>query len=679
MMEQKKLFNLDFVSADCALDIRTYGRFLSFLRRHPTHACRILWGIFIPPHEGFMLKQAWENYRENVYVCSRATSKSFVIGSLFPATKSLLFRDNKFLIASASMFRGGKMILKDVARLMRGSLSKQKIGNNWGINSVSHRPKAIKQEPDMWSAEFKSTSLLFTIPTNKEESVRGIRATTIVFDERNNFDGQIIQTVYRPFLGVGTDFENPALAAEGNQTFNIGTIDYTYRDFHKEVMANHDLAKLQYEVQMAIKYQNWAVYDRLMADYSKVIRGISVSLVRYDYTDLLIPTEIGNYKVNYPGATLGKQIVWDDRDSCYYIYTYPVTKRVIEEPLDQGKVEREYWEAEYRNQFIKADGNVYPADLVDSVMGPIYTVSEENKKGWDFEKEGIRYFPPILYESEDPCVLSVDVARSQDFTSFIITRMGDLPLEFFVNKRKDYDLRTHSGPSNFSNIIWAEQHQQLTAKDVANKIRELRSRYNLVATRVCPAIAMDSGGGGTAVRDELVNPSPEIDYSTGLPVKDWVLPQRIYDPEDKDDRIGENLLGDPNCWYGLRLLKVSDILNHELVSFTKAQMQTHKLYIGNPRSVHNVTVSDKLYPAVTALAMLKHQLLRIQAVVSPTGKSIQYVMPGADKTKIENKKDLFSAFIYGGYALRQWVNQQIKPEHRNAPIAYGEVFTIGRR
>jgi hypothetical protein len=252
-------FNLEFSSADETLDIRMYGKYLAYLRRHPVHACRILWGILIPPHEGFMLKQAWQGYRENIYVCSRATSKSFTIGTLFTTTKSLLFRGNKFLVASASMFRGGKMIMKDIARLIRGNLAKQKVGNNWGIHSTQHKPKAIKQEPDMWSAEYTSTSFVFTIPTNKEESVRGIRATTIVFDERNSFDGQILQRVYRPFLAVGTDFENPATAAEGNQTFNVGTIDYTYRDFYREIIANQDLAKMQYETQKALREGNRVV------------------------------------------------------------------------------------------------------------------------------------------------------------------------------------------------------------------------------------------------------------------------------------------------------------------------------------------------------------------------------------------------------------------------------------
>src|SRR6266704_2599405 len=123
---KQKILDLDFVSADAALDIKIYGRYMAFLRRHPVHAIRVLWGIIIPPHEAFMIESAWQGYRNNIYVCSRGTSKSFTVGSLFPPTKSLLYKSKSTLVASASKFRGGKLILKDSSRLLKGSLISQK-------------------------------------------------------------------------------------------------------------------------------------------------------------------------------------------------------------------------------------------------------------------------------------------------------------------------------------------------------------------------------------------------------------------------------------------------------------------------------------------------------------------------------------------------------------------------
>src|SRR6185295_6082461 len=127
-LPQKTIFNLNFIPADVALDIKIYGKYFSFLRRHVVHALRVLWGIVVPPHEAFMMQSAWQGFRNNIYVCSRGTSKSFTVGSLFPPTKSMLYRSSSFLVASASKFRGGKLVLKDSARLLRGSLKNQKIG-----------------------------------------------------------------------------------------------------------------------------------------------------------------------------------------------------------------------------------------------------------------------------------------------------------------------------------------------------------------------------------------------------------------------------------------------------------------------------------------------------------------------------------------------------------------------
>lgn len=663
--------------ADAELDLRMYGKYLAFLRRHPIHAVRLLWGIVIPPHESMMLKTAWMGYRTSIFVCSRGTSKTFTIGSLFAPTKSLLYKSTSTLIASASRFRGGKVVLKDSSRLVRGSLKNQKQNNNWGYGALSHKPSLIKKDPDMWYMEFNSNSMVYTIPTNNEESVRGLRANILVLDERNTFDGDIIKKVYLPFLNVGTDFENPAAGSEGNQVFYVGTIDYTYRDWYKDIASVSDLAKIQYELQMARKSGNWRYYDELLTTQGKRIKNASFALTRYDYTDLLIPTKIGAYKINYPGAVRGKHIKWDERDQTDYIYTYPVEKKQLEDPLDEGTMDKEMWEAEQRNMFIRADGNVFPAELVEKVYGPIYTETEEKKRGWDSEDMGRRSLPPVLYNSGDPCILGIDTARVSDFTAFVVIRMGNAPEQLFKNFRKDYSIIEGRGPSPFANVIWAEQHQQMTTKETTNKIRELCDRYNIVATRNCPGIVIDYRGGGTNVRDELVNPSPEVDPDTGLALDGWTPPRRIFDPEDKDERLGKDLLADPNAWFALRLLATNDIINNELVGFAKAQMQSTQLYIGNSASVRGPRdVNSNIYYGTVGVDVLKHQLLRIQAIPTPSGKSIQYVMPG-DPKKVESKKDMLMAFLYACHALREWINNQ-SSVYMTIPIAYGEAFIIGR-
>jgi len=216
----------------------------------------------------------------------------------------------------------------------------------------------------------------------------------------------------------------------------------------------------------------------------------------------------------------------------------------------------------------------------------------------------------------------------------------------------------------------------MTVKEMADQIREFRARYNIVCTRKTPGIIMDARGGGSNVRDELVFPMAPVDIKTGLPEVGWSAPQKIYDPEDKEERFGQALLTDTAAWGGLRLLYTTDVMNQEFVGFTKGQMQTSKLYIGSTKARRfSRDPSDKSYIGFVGVETLKHQLLRVQAVLTPMGKSLRYEMPG-DVHKLENKKDLFMAFLYAGFGLREWTTTL--KEEKPVPVAFGEVVYFNR-
>lgn len=656
------------VDAEVELKFKAYGKYLTFLRRHPTHAARILFGIIIPPHESAMLEASWMGWKENFFKCSRGTSKTFTIGSLMAPLRAILFRNVKALLASASRFRGGKMILKDSERLVSGQLASQRLRGHWARKTIGH-PKPIKREPDMWSMEFKSHSSAFTIPTNNEESVRGIRATVMVMDERNTFDGEVVQKVYIPFLVVGTDFESPARGADKNQAFYVGTIDYSYRDWYNEIMSAKDLAQIEYRVHRAMQTQDWDLYHSLMNQHKHRLADASLLYLRYDYTDLLIPTIIGKYKVHYPGARMGKDIKFDNRDQCDLIYTYPVDKRQLESKLDEGIIDKESWEAEHRNVFIQASGSVYSPAMVEKVTGAIYSEQEELKRGWAAEDCGGHYVSPILYSCDDPCVLGVDVARTAAFSAFVIIRIGYSPIGM-DETTPEYSLQTHRGKADWANVIWAEQHQHLTSQDTAELIREMRKRYNIVAVRVSDirGIIMDARGGGVHVRDELANPSAPVNSMTGKPVPGWKAPDKIYDPEDDEF---SSLIGDTKAWPGLNLLYTTDVMNQELVSFSRAQMEIRRLYIAPYRAQGDRDDSEgKLNIGYLGVRVLKHQLLRIQAAPTPSGKSVRYIMPG-DTNKPENQKDMLMAFLYACYGVRQLHNEALRTAYRTIPEAYG--------
>ncbi len=664
----KNLTNLAPLTAETDLDFRLYAKYLAFLRRHPTHAARILYGIIVPPHESYMLETHWLGYRENTLVCSRGTSKTFITGSVFPQIKATLFGNISTLVASASRFRGGKNVLKDSERLVKGQLRNQKLKGNW-VAFASSSARVIKREPDMWTIEMKTNSSMFTIPTNNDESVLGLRANILVIDERNTFDGQAIQKTYLPFLNVGTDFENPAMGSEGNQVFFIGTIDYTYRDWYPQIMAHCRLAELQYNRHKAMMEQDWETYDRIDQEHGTVLADFSLAYTRYDYTDLLIPVYIDKYKVHYPGALPGKSIKWDNRDNRHLIFSYPVNKKQLEGDYDKGLVDFETWAAEQRNVFIQASGSVYSPKLIENATGPIYTIEEERSRGWSMDEQGRRYVPPVLYKCSDPCILGVDTARTSDFSAFVIIRIGEADPAMFENKGQ-YDLKIDCGLSTWGNVIWAEQHQKMTIKEISDTIRALRARYNIIYIPNVPGITIDARGGGTNVRDELANPMPEK-LPSGAIDPAWKCPQKIYDPKDEEY---DHLSLDESNWPGLELLWTSDQINQELVGFSRAQMEISRLYLGQYLSVQLRNDPDNLLAVgYRGVQTLKNQLLRIQAVPTASGKSIRYQMPG-DPKKLENKKDLFSAFLYACYGLRKYTIEYAQRGPESEPVAYGVII-----
>ena len=300
---------------------------------------------------------------------------------------------------------------------------------------------------------------------------------------------------------------------------------------------------------------------------------------------------------------------------------------------------------------------MYPFDLIERAT-TTEVIESDNLKGfgWKVEDRG-PYFPQLLYECSDPCVLGVDPARTSDFSAFVVIRMGELATGTF-------DPITGTGATAWNNVIWAEQKKQMTINQVTLKIRELKARYNLHIPdnpELAPAITIDARGAmsGTTVRDELAKPSPEVDH-LGQVNPIWKSPKPIYDPTDKEYLT---LKLDPNAWPGLRLLWTSDTMNTELVSFSKGQLEVSKLFIAKSLSKSERYDSrEELMTGYIGVKVLADQLVTIQG--KPTQHAFRYEMPGNTR-RVDNKKDMFSAFLYACAALRE--HRKLLIKNRKAP------------
>jgi hypothetical protein len=175
---------------------------------------------------------------------------------------------------------------------------------------------------------------------------------------------------------------------------------------------------------------------------------------------------------------------------------------------------------------------------------------------------------------------------------------------------------------------------------------------------------------GTTVRDELAKPSAEADEFGNIN-PNWRAPKPMYDPLDKE-YVALKL--NANAWPGLRLLWTSDTMNTELVSFSKGQMEVSKLYIAKSLSKSQRFDSrEEMTPGYLGVSSLVNQLVAIQGI--PTKYAYRYEMPG-DTRKLEAKKDLFSAFLYACYALREH-RKLLIDANKKPPVAAATVVRTG--
>lgn len=642
--------------------IKTHGKYLWLMRYMISHGTHWLTGIQLPPHERLWLYQYHGPYRENTIVASRGTSKSF-LNSVAGVLKVALHKGVSTLLVSASGFRGGKLLFDDLERLFTGKLKSQKLPGSFLQKSVSNESgKVIRREPDRWTIQLGSQSAMMTVPTNNPDNLRGIRANEVITDERNTFDGEIVGKVIRPMLNVGVDFLRTAKGSEGNKLTQVSTIDYTFRDWVPEIQGVQDSVRKEYEAFQAMKQGDWKTYHMMMDADDGALRTSSFSYSRLDYTDLIVPEVIvadeTAYQVKYPlpqDLTIDEVRVYDEQDKTNYFYTYPVNKLGLESPLRSGKVDIDLWLAEQRNCFISTSGNVFPAELIHkSSELPIYKARELHKK--DAED----FFAPILYTCEDPCVMGVDYARESDELAICIIRLGELSefdRDLSIGKNNG---RRVVGKTPWNSVIWAETWKKWTAEETADHLRQLYKRYNILnRPGIAPGIGLDKGGGGSAVRDQLAMPS--VDKN-----KDGTVKLRMFDHKD-DDYKHMSAIRSNDYWGGLELISASNQKNLEWTMAAKAAMQNGNLYLaysntpiwahqmGLVNDVGYFTTDDPRYHQMRigyeGVRRLKSQLTRLQMRVSDSGV-IRFGMPGRREAD-SGKKDLYSAFIYACYMMRQ--------------------------
>lgn len=668
-------------SAEQWLEMRSLWRPLIVFQEHPDILIHTLAGTYLPPHERTILRTIHLGAGETIIIGSRGTAKTSAAALYMAATGAVLPRRTSVWLA-ATGFRGGQTTFLDLGRWLKGGWDSQEQEVPFVRASIPRTPDPLNKSQNFWSIEFDSFSRAITLPTKDEDAIRGNRGNDLYLDEANFFQRELIDRVAIPFLNVKSDMRHGGEHAQSNRVIYMTTIDYGWRPFQERVQAARAGLERDVQCRKAMLAGNWALVDDLESKGT-----LAKQFIKFDYTDVLIREKLRTrdgrvLNVTWPDQEIRpfldkKGIPFTEKDPetgkilkfgspCRYYRTYAIAKDELERDLRDGSVDEASWKAEQRNIVDTAVGDVFPNQLIDEVAcsGDRYLLSyDECGQAWqEAHPDGLDYVPPVLLECTDPCVLGVDYAPISDFCAFVVIRVGPLA-------EGDFNPMTHTGRTKWSNVIWAEQHRQMTNYEAAEKVRELRKRYNLVYFHdgvqvrddwdACRAIGLDMRGGGSGVRDELAY----INSKELTPGQ-----RRIIDPLDTDERI-QGFMVDQNSKVDpmLDAIMPSDSLNDRLVTYVRGQFETEQLYL--PKYLHESarpTLTRETHVGYEASRILVHQLRKVR---QEPGKNYRTFYMDGDTAQDRNKKDLFSALLYAAKQLRAHQIRLAQIENTPPPMA----------
>lgn len=651
-------------TAEEAFEIKHFYRPIMIWRDHLPIALDCLSGIFVPPHERIMLDVATKSAISNVFIGSRGTSKTATIDVLKMSMQSLLYKNRDGVVLSASGFRGGQLLFTDLEKWANGGWVDQQSGCMFLLSSIKN-DKLIHRAQNFWRIEYSSLSTCLTLPTNDPEKLRGVRGTELYLDEANFMDMELVDKVAESFLNVLKDMRFGGEMADPNTVYYTTTVDYAWREFQKTARAAYEGIRTDYLALQALLKGELDKYEAL------VRKGLhKTNYLCIDYTDTVVRRHI----TTRDGRRM--QVTWPDKERRWkrdqnglpftirdeetgrmrllgepieVIPTYGINREGLEGKIVRGETSEEIWLAEQRNVVDSSSGDVYPHLIVDKAVckGGRYILNwaETSDRYRKLYPDNERHFvPPVMYECTDPCVLGVDYAPgNRDFCSFVVIRIGPLA-------EGEFDAATGLGKTQWSNVVWCEQHRNASGENVAEKIRAFYKRYNLVyfedeyvedPWEACRAIGLDTRGGGNAVRDALVYINKETLSDSEF---------RILDPFDDDERLSGFKLDRKKCKPMLDALKPTGPMNDTLVEFTLGQMQQGLLYVAADIPQSERPADRKFDIAYDGCRMLEHQLRALQQ--EPTASGFRKFLMKGDQESTKNKKDFWAGFIYAGKQLR---------------------------
>lgn len=607
-----------------------FDEYLVYLMSQPDYfyfIIKVLFGMDTFPMQIMMLKEMY-THRFPIIIASRGASKTFTLG-LYVLIRMITTPGIKCVITGAG-FRQAKLVF-DVME------------NIWNRAPMFRNCfKGSRNGPfhgtDAWTFRL-GESICYALPVGHDGSkVRGFRAHLLLNDEFGTMPRTIFEEVMSGFLSVSAD--------------SIGQIKQNAHIKTKKAMG----LKLY-----STDTDNGIVQNQL------ILSGTAYYKHNHFYEYFLKWKSIIQSKGN---LDLIKEYFKDEDDLSFFNWKDYSIFRVPVELIQAGhmdmaqisriktSVNKDVFLREYASCFSDDSDGFYKRSLINHC-----TISKDNiitKDG-----EAIKFSPSIFGRKSKKHVYGVDPAYQGDNFAIVILEINDTHrrvVHCWTTQASDHKQRLKDG------IITENNYYQYCVR----KIRDLMTRFP------CAYIALDKGGGGTAILESFA------DASILRPGEVLILPviDPTEKPQDTDFMEGDHILHviKPTSEWNTeanhslkRDMETRDIIFpfHDEISYVEAEFYD-PIFV--PTLGESSVLYDTLEDCMSEIEELKNELSTITISETTTGKehfdTPEKKTAGMKKGRL--KKDRYSALLMANMIARNAENLIVRPLNtmENAMEAY---------
>ena len=568
-------------------DIVAQQELIMMYRKNPAAAARDLLNVELAPHQRVILKSMWE-CNNVILVLSRGGGKTFM-DAVFAVLRALLYPGEKVGIFGPS-YRQSKFVFAEVEKLYDMSPDLR--------DACAKKP--IKGTDmcylDFSPAENRPGSVIHALPLGDGGKIRGARYFTILADEVAQIPPEILDVVVRGMMATSKNpMESVRWLKQQKKMLAEGKIDKIEK-VHQNKLVMSSTAYYQYNH----FWKRADGYQQLLLD--KYEQGQKLKAQGKE-----IPDEL---KVEFRGHDLNNgQIahnVMRDDDRALIAFNWKDFPEgfMNEESIQEAKREMPHYQhlMEYFAFFPPDSDGFFPRSALDKAQSHREFICEMRAS----------------HKSEDYLyIMGIDPARQGDNFAISI-------LKVFPKRRKIKLVRVltyHKKPFPFMH----------------DEIRRLMKVYNI------SEIAMDSGGGGHAVRDLLAD-------QKSCPFGESLILQR-----DFEEHIGKK---------GRRILQLSEFSKYDWVHDSNHNMllalQEGSFEIACDKGSlvdcndYNETLEEE--DAYNEIERTLDEIQNIVVKTTPTGRMHW------DTPQKRQKKDRYSAVLIGHDMAYSYIDNLLKPQ-----------------